>query len=229
MRMTTRLSVLLAALMAVLVFAVTAHAGTSTPTVKLLVDADVRAYPGGGSTVATVKASRPLTGAPTVLPVIGRAHANGRPWVRVRLPQRPNHGAGWIPADGTRSGRAAWRVNVNRSTRTATVYRSGKTVKRFRVVVGKAATPTPAGTFFVAERVKQPHGSYVGPFVLALSAYSKVLQEFDGGPGQIGLHGRTGLPDPLGSAASHGCVRFDDSAIAWLAERLTAGSLVNIR
>jgi lipoprotein-anchoring transpeptidase ErfK/SrfK len=77
--------------------------------------------------------------------------------------------------------------------------------------------------------VRQPRGSALGPWVLATSAYSSVLQEFDGGPGQIGLHGRTGLPEPLGSAASHGCVRFSDRAIAWLARRATPGTTIEVR
>jgi lipoprotein-anchoring transpeptidase ErfK/SrfK len=109
------------------------------------------------------------------------------------------------------------------------VLRGGRVVRRFPVVVGKPSTPTPLGHFFVAERVRQPAGSALGPWVLATSAYSDVLQEFDGGPGQIGLHGRTGLPGALGSAASHGCVRFADRAIAWLARRATPGTRVRIR
>jgi len=77
--------------------------------------------------------------------------------------------------------------------------------------------------------VRQAGGSALGPWVLATSAYSSVLQEFDGGPGQIGLHGRTGLRAPLGSAASHGCVRFPDRAIAWLARRARPGTPVIVR
>ena len=101
-------------------------------------------------------------------------------------------------------------------------------MRAFRVVVGKRSTPTPLGRFFVAERVRQPRGSALGPWVLATSAYSDVLQQFGGGPGQIGLHGRTGLPGALGSAASHGCIRFSDRAIAWLAARVRPGTPITI-
>ena len=45
-----------------------------------------------------------------------------------------------------------------------------------------------------------------GPFALATSARSYVLQEFEGGPGQIALHGTNDLSGALGSAASHGCI-----------------------
>ena len=58
-----------------------------------------------------------------------------------------------------------------------------------------------------------------------------VIQEFDGGPGQIALHGRHGalLGDPLGTARSHGCVRFDNDVIRVLAGRLPNGTPIEVR
>jgi lipoprotein-anchoring transpeptidase ErfK/SrfK len=147
----------------------------------------------------------------------------------VRLPRRPNGATGWIAADGTLAGAARWSVSIDRSRRRAAVYRGRRRVRSFSVVVGARSTPTPLGHFFVAERVRQPRGSVLGPWVLATSAYSNVLQEFAGGPGQIGLHGRTGLREPLGSAASHGCIRFSDRAITWLARRARPGTPVTVR
>ena len=63
-----------------------------------------------------------------------------------------------------------------------------------------------------------------GPFALALSARSNVLQEFEGGPGQIALHGRENLGGTLGTAESHGCIRLDTASIDWLAARIDPGS-----
>jgi hypothetical protein len=182
----------------------------------------------GGRAVGTLAATRPLTGSPTVLPVLAAATAGGRSWLRVRLPQRPNGATGWIASDGTVAGVAGWHVVIARWRRRATVYRDGRSVRSFSVVVGTRSTPTPLGRFFVAERVRQPLGSALGPWVLATSAYSSVLRQFGGGPGQIGLHGRTGLPAPLGTAASHGCIRFSDRAIAWLAPRAAPGTPVTV-
>lgn len=68
-----------------------------------------------------------------------------------------------------------------------------------------------------------------GPFALALSARSNVLQEFEGGPGQIAIHGRDLLGGDLGQAESHGCVRLASTAIAWLAARIGPGVPVTIR
>ena len=72
-------------------------------------------------------------------------------------------------------------------------------------------------------------GSAGGPFALALSARSNVLQEFDGGPGQIGLHGVANLGGTPGTAVSHGCVRLDNPSISWLAARIAPGVPVTIR
>jgi lipoprotein-anchoring transpeptidase ErfK/SrfK len=215
-------------LAAVVAALVVPPAAAAQPTAKLLHAAAVRDSP-AGDVIAHLAATRPLTGAPTVVPVLHAERADGRDWLRVRLPQRPNGATGWIAADGTMVGEARWSVEVSRARRRATIYRDGRRARTFRVIVGKRSTPTPIGHFFIVERVPQARGSALGPWVLATSAYSDVLRQFGGGPGQIGLHGRTGLPGALGSAASHGCIRFSDRAIAWLAARARAGTPITIR
>ena len=104
-----------------------------------------------------------------------------------------------------------------------TVYRFGRVERRFRAIVGTAATPTPRGRFFIEEAVALSPTAHGGPFALATSARSSVLQEFEGGPGQIALHGTAGLPGTLGTAASHGCIRLSTGAITWLAHRVGSG------
>jgi lipoprotein-anchoring transpeptidase ErfK/SrfK len=90
-------------------------------------------------------------------------------------------------------------------------------------VVGKPSTPTPRGHFFVEEALSLSSRAAGSPFALASSARSRVLQEFDGGPGQIALHGTNHLSGALGTAASHGCIRLSTRAITWLARRVGAG------
>jgi lipoprotein-anchoring transpeptidase ErfK/SrfK len=60
---------------------------------------------------------------------------------------------------------------------------------------------------------------------------SNVLENYGGGPGRVGIHGRAGasLLDPLGSARSHGCIRIDNHHVAWLAAHIPAGTPVRIR
>jgi lipoprotein-anchoring transpeptidase ErfK/SrfK len=184
--------------------------------------------------VAIVQARRPLTGEQTVLPVIGRAQGpDGQPWLEVRLPGRPLRGqvlasTGWIAAKGTVPRQTAWHIVVNTARRRASVFKRGRQIRRFRVIVGKPSTPTPLGEFFVEENVLMPSGAPGAPYALATSARSAVLQEFEGGPGQIALHGLKRLGGTLGTAVSHGCIRFGNAAITWLAARVPQGTPVTI-
>jgi lipoprotein-anchoring transpeptidase ErfK/SrfK len=174
--------------------------------------------------------ARPITGERTTLPVIGKAPGpGGGGWLEVMLPGRPNGASGWISAHGTRARVTGWRLVVSLAARRLTVYRHGRIVRRFGAVVGKPSTPTPTGAFFVEETLAMTAGEPGGPFALALSARSDALQEFDGGPGQIAVHGRDNLGGTLGAAESHGCVRVATASIDWLAQRIGPGVPVTIR
>jgi lipoprotein-anchoring transpeptidase ErfK/SrfK len=160
----------------------------------------------------------------TVLPVLGSARdAHGKKWMHVRLPGRPNGHKGWIDASHTKPADTGWYVELKLSTRRVTVYHSGRVARRFRAVVGAPSTPTPRGRFFIEEAVALRAGEPGGPFALATSARSTVLQEFHGGPGQIAIHGTRALSGGLGSASSHGCIRLNTRAIDWLARRIGGG------
>ena len=147
---------------------------------------------------------------------------DGNRWVHVRLPGRPSGHTGWILADQTISSSSEWRLVVKVSTRQVMVYRDGLVVRAFRGRRAKASTPTPHGQFFVEEAHPISASALGGPFALAISARSGIFQEFEGGPGQIAIHGTDGLSDPLGSAASHGCIRLSPSAITWLSSASAA-------
>jgi lipoprotein-anchoring transpeptidase ErfK/SrfK len=174
--------------------------------------------------IESVSAHRPLTRVRTVLPVLARATSrDGRSWVQVRLPGRPNSHDGWIPADETKRASTAWYIVLKLSSRRVTVYHDGRVQRRFLAVVGTPSTPTPIGRFFIEEGVELSGVDAGNPFALATSARSNVLQEFEGGPGQIALHGTKGLSGAPGTAASHGCIRLSTAAITWLAQRIGSG------
>jgi lipoprotein-anchoring transpeptidase ErfK/SrfK len=180
------------------------------------------------SWIRTVRAWRPITGGQTVLPVIGRSTTNDRvKWLRVILPGRPNGTKGWIKQRGTVLTTTSWRLVVKTSSRRILVYRHGRLVRSFAAIVGKPSTPTPHGRFFVEESVSI-HGHAGGPFALALSARSNVLQQFGGGPGQVAIHGIANLGGTLGTAISHGCVRLSNRSITWLVQRIAPGVPVAI-
>jgi lipoprotein-anchoring transpeptidase ErfK/SrfK len=200
------------------------------PLVILLQDHVARA---GASTHARVlepvAALRPLTQVRTVLPVMGAVKGkDGNRWVHVRLPGRPSGHTGWILADQTVRSSTEWRIVVKVSTRRVTVYRDGLVVRAFPAVVPKASTPTPYGQFFVEEALAISPRDPGGPYALAISARSDIFQEFEGGPGQIAIHGTGGLSDPLGSAASHGCIRISPAAITWMSSRIGGGVPVTV-
>lgn len=196
----------------------------------LLTAHGVHQEPEAGSPQTELVPSRtPITGERTTLPVTGSLTGpDGVRWLQVMLPGRPNSSTGWIAENGTRKLVTDWHIVVNLAAREVHVYRAGHVVKTFQAVVGKPSTPTPTGEFFVEETLQMPAGEAGGPFALALSARSDALQEFEGGPGQIGIHGRDNLGGTLGAAESHGCIRLATASIEWLAARIGPGTPVTL-
>jgi L,D-transpeptidase catalytic domain len=154
----------------------------------------------------------------------------GRCWLRVRLPSRPNDAAAWIDAHRIELEPTPWRLVVSRAARTVSAYRGGHRLRRFGVVIGAPATPTPRGLFSIVDVWRSNPGAFLGSYILPITAHSDVLQEFGGGDGRVGIHGRGGssLLDPLGSARSHGCIRLANRAIEWLVRKVGAGRLPGI-
>jgi L,D-transpeptidase-like protein len=79
--------------------------------------------------------------------VLGHARdARGRLWIRARLPSREAR-TGWLPraALGT-YGAVHTRLIVDRARFRLTLVRDGRVVLKARVGVGRASTPTPAGS-----------------------------------------------------------------------------------
>lgn len=155
----------------------------------------------------------------------------GRCWLRVRLPWRPSSAAGWVSARRVGLAPTRWRIVVSRAHRTLTLLRDGRRVMRSRVVVGAPATPTPAGHFAVLWVQPGSARSFLGAWVIGLTAHSRVLDTFAGGDGRIALHGRgaESLLDPLGSARSHGCVRLPNRLIDRLVRRVGPDGLPGVR
>lgn len=152
---------------------------------------------------------------------------DGRTWVQVRVPMRPNGTTGWVPRKALND----WHVSrsflwIGRSTQRAVLYRGGRAVWRSRVGVGKPGTPTPSGNFYVRERIRNlgGHGVY-GPVAFGTSAYSR-LSDWPGG-GVIGIHG-TDEPRLIPGRISHGCVRVPNRAVIRLARKLSIGTPILI-
>ncbi len=127
----------------------------------------------------------------------------------------------------------AFHAELVLSERLFTVWNDNTQIAQTNVVVGKDSTPTPVGTFYIAEKIPasvagvSPNGAY-GPWILATSAYSEAMDQFDNGLPVIVFHG-TNQPDLIGSAASNGCIRMPDDVVAQLAETIPPGTPVTIR
>jgi hypothetical protein len=189
---------------------------------QLVADTPVHAKVGGGM-VRRLSPAR--VGALLVL--AGARDARGRCWLQVRLPTRPNTAKGWIAADRVMTSTTPWRIEVRLDARTVTLRRAGQRVERYRAVIGAPATPTPSGLFALVEAYRGRDADFLGRWVLTLTAHSDVLERYDGGDGRAALHGRGGdsLLTPLGSAASHGCVRLSNAAISGIVRRIGVARL----
>ena len=168
-------------------------------------------------------------GFPEVYPVLREAtDSDEQRWLKVRVPMRPDARSGWV------RDRALGRVRVvrtflavDRANLRATLYRSGDRIWRSRIGIGKPRTPTPAGRFWIRERIKvRPSGTMYGPWAFGTSAYSR-LSDWPGG-GVIGIHG-TNRPSLIPGRPSHGCIRVPNRAIERLARLLPIGTPVRIR
>lgn len=151
-----------------------------------------------------------------------------RNWLRVMLPSRPNRSEGWLRASAVTLRSDPYSVLVSLDSHRLAVRRSGRVVLSAAIGVGRSATPTPTGLYYITELLRQPdaRGLY-GPWAFALSAFSPVLTHFGAGDGQVGLHG-TNDPAGIGHTVSHGCIRVRNDVIGRLAGMLPLGTPVRI-
>jgi lipoprotein-anchoring transpeptidase ErfK/SrfK len=149
-------------------------------------------------------------------------------WVQAYIPVRPNETTRWIPSADVTTSLVPDHIVVSLSARMLTLYHDNTPVFTTAVAPGAPSSPTPTGSFFVAYIVKltDPNNVY-GPYALGTSAFSNTYYSFDGGPGQVGIHG-TNQPWVIGSYASHGCIRLPNSAITTLAQQIVPGTPVEI-
>ena len=134
--------------------------------------------------------------------------SDGQPWYRISIPIRPNGTYGWIPAKTVSLKPTHSQIMINLRSRTIDIYRFNKHKWHGKVAIGAVGRETPVGHYFVASRFVPYHDSFLGVFAEETSAYSK-LTEWPGG-GVVGIHG-TSLPQLLGKAVSHGCVRVSNT------------------
>ncbi|MDQ3675229.1 MAG: L,D-transpeptidase [Actinomycetota bacterium] len=168
-------------------------------------------------------------GFPEVYSVLRRlTERDGRSWLQITVPRRPNGRTGWIPDSALGPlYRVRTRLVVDRRRLRATLYRAGKAIWRSPIGIGKKGTSTPNGDFWIREkfRVANPRGPY-GPRAFGTSAYSR-LSDWPGG-GVIGIHG-TNEPSLIPGRPSHGCIRIVNHAIKRLYRLMPVGTPMHVR
>src|SRR5207245_3789515 len=110
---------------------------------------------------------------PPPTPLVFLVRARVAAWLRVMLASRPNGSEGWLRAAGVELRADPYSVQIDLRQRRLLVRKAGRVLLDAAVGVGRSATPTPSGLYYVAELLRQSHATGVyGPWAFALSAHS---------------------------------------------------------
>jgi hypothetical protein len=115
------------------------------------------------------------------------------------------------------------RVVVDLASSRLTILRGNRAQGAFPIGQGTPLTPTPAGRFFVTDRLQFGFGSPYFPFALGLSAHQTHLAPTWIGGDQIAIH-----PGPMGHI-SNGCIHVGPAAIRILRRIAPLGTYVIVR
>lgn len=163
-------------------------------------------------------------GAPLVLLVTGYQGD----WVQAYIPVRPNETTAWFPRADVSISSDPYHIAIAIAAHQLVLYKNNVAVFSAPVATGAPDSPTPTGSYFVAFIVKLTDpGNVYGPYAMGTSDFSNTYYSFEGGPGQVGIHG-TNQPWVIGSYASHGCIRMYNNDIATVAQQVPPGTPVEI-
>jgi lipoprotein-anchoring transpeptidase ErfK/SrfK len=146
-------------------------------------------------------------------------------WVQVDLPVRPNGSTGWVKREDIQMEGHVYRIEIRLSDFNLKLYQGDEPVLDVPIATATDNTPTPGGTYYTTELLtsSDPDGLY-GPYAIGLSGYSDTLTSFNGGAGQLGIHG-TNEPDKIGTQVSHGCIRLHNDSIQEMVRLLSGQTL----
>jgi L,D-transpeptidase catalytic domain len=187
-----------------------------------------RARPRRGAAPVARLGTRTPEGTANLVSVLGSRTQGGRLWVHVSLPVLPNGTTGWVPREALGGyGFVATRLVVDLERFKITLYRRHEPIFTAGIGVGKAASPTPTGHFYVRDKVTNFDNPFYGPVAFGTSARSSTLTDWPAG-GFIGIHG-TDQPRLIPGAISHGCIRLKNRDIIKLARLMPVGTPITIR
>jgi len=165
---------------------------------------------------------------PTSGPLVFLTLDNQTDWHQVLLPVRPNGSVGWVRNAEVTLAAHNYRIQADLADFRLRVFERGVTI--FDAVAGVASnnSPTPGGIYYITELLAPtvPDSVY-GSFAYGLSGFSETFETFNGGPGQLGIHG-TNSSETLGTAVSAGCIRLHNDDVARLVTFLPLGVPVDV-
>jgi lipoprotein-anchoring transpeptidase ErfK/SrfK len=177
-----------------------------------------------GRVVAHVSATTEF-GSATALSVAATHGA----WLGVTSTELPNGTVAWVKSSSAlqlHRTRVSIRVDVSR--RRLELRDGGRTVRAFRVAVGRPGSPTPVGRFAVTDKLSgSQYGPYYGCCILALSGHQPHPPPGWQGGNRLAIHG-TDSPGTIGTPASAGCLRAADDNLRVLMRRVPVGTPVFI-
>lgn len=103
----------------------------------------------------------------------------------------------------------------------------GQVKKIYIVAVGKPSTPSPAGTFTIERRIKNPTYSHNGKIVPPGPGNPVGTRWMGLSIKGYGIHG-TNEPKSIGKAASHGCIRMAKADLEEMYEMVAVGDTVEL-
>lgn len=177
----------------------------------------------GSTKVETMLSNPTIEGMPLVMLVVDRQGD----WLQVRAPERPNNALHWIQASEVELTPVDKRIVISVSQRSLRLLDAAqKVIYETNVAVGKPRTPTPLGRFYVDVWLPNPGRPY-GQFMLSIAGFSEVYKTFEGGRGQIAMHGWADN-SVMGQNVSNGCVRMRNADIVKLSEMAPLGTPVEV-
>jgi lipoprotein-anchoring transpeptidase ErfK/SrfK len=131
------------------------------------------------------------------------------------------------PAQSTDAVQSRRQIIVSIPDRQLALIEDGITLRVYLVAVGAPATPTPAGTFRVVNRLTDP--TYYHPGVVIPPGSDNPLGNRWIGLDRkgYGIHG-TNAPDSIGHAASQGCIRMAKADLEDLFDLVQPGDSVEV-
>jgi lipoprotein-anchoring transpeptidase ErfK/SrfK len=119
-------------------------------------------------------------------------------------------------------------VLVSIPDRRLAVIEDGRVLAYFPVAVGAAVSPSPVGEFEIVRRVANPAYYHDGVVIPAGSDNPVGTRWMALNAKGYGIHG-TNMPESIGHASSHGCIRLRNRDVEKLYAMLRVGDIVQIR